>query len=179
MRPRIKVPLPKSYGHVTTVDNATDSWVRFVMPSTDVVTIEFEWRYSGSDRCMLASSGASGNDWIGLAENGSGSGARTEHLKIDGFDAGTLTRDQLFDQITDGEWHTFCSDFGPANTPANSFASGVSIYFGVYFGTVSYNQAVDMRLFKVDVGRTGSWTQRSVLGNDNGFTRSNVTETAV
>lgn len=153
------------------------SWVRFLVPSTSLLTVAFEIRCQPTEThgCLVVSNDE--NTWASVWEDGSTKDARSNTTLIDGIAVGDGNRDALHAALADGAWHGVEVQTANGTEPegTNPFPSGSYIYYATYFHASVFSAACDARNFRMDVGRTGNWTHQSYLGDSDGFSRNNVT----
>ena len=171
--------MSESYVQTTALASSN---VSYTLTQTAILTIQFDYYAEASeDRGMVLDNDVSGtNNYRGVIDGGSGdSNVRVAGLYIDGVLSIASNRGDLHAALHDGQWHTvkYVAWSNAATDDGSTFPAGMTILFGRYWSD-SYSATCRLRNFKVDYGNTGTWDAESELGDDNGFSQSNVTVVA-
>lgn len=161
------------------ITDSVNSWVRFAMPSSALLTWCYEIRTTDNSGGTLANIVALSNNFFRAAwASGSGLASRSNRLIVNGTTVTPLlTRSQLSALLCTGNWITvqYTAHSAAASEIATTvIPSGTVIEFANYELDSASCPNADIRNFKCDVGNTGAWTHESYLGNSNGFSRQNA-----
>ena len=165
---------------VTKTDNV-NSWVRFTFPSAGLCRLQYDIRTTDTSGGCIVTSLNNVDFWRGAWAIAETAGTRCAHISLNGSSVSGILRNALASAIATGNWVTVFVDLFDRSSVESSTSWPFQISEVIEFAHYSYSSAycpnADLRNFKVDIGRTGSWTHESTLGNTNGFSRNNVTVT--